>query len=140
MEINTKSTQTIFNEKFARITYDPAKKVIISKWIGFLKLDDLKKGFEAMDKQIRTEKVALHISDQTELKVLAKEVQEYIATVWMNDVEKIGLRKIAILVADDVFAQASVSKVNTSAQIRNLKIQTFNSLEKCYTWLNEATQ
>jgi hypothetical protein len=138
MEISAKPAQTLLNEKSVRLSYDSANKTIIAKWIGFLKMEDLKKGCELMNVQIRSEKITRHISDQTELKVLAKELQEYIGGVWFDEVEKMGLRKIAILVAEDVFAQATVNKVNTNAQFRNLQIQTFGSLDKCYQWLKEG--
>jgi predicted hydrolase (HD superfamily) len=137
METSAKPIQTLLNEKSVKLSYDSASKVIIAKWIGFLKMDDLKRGCELMNNQIRTDKITRHISDQTELKVLAKELQEYIGGVWFDEVEKLGLRKIAILVAEDVFAQATVNKVNTHAQFRNLQIQTFGSLEKCYQWLKD---
>jgi hypothetical protein len=138
MELSVKPAQTLLNEKAVKLSYDSANKIIIAKWIGFLKMEDLKKGCEIMNNQIKAEKITRHISDQTELKVLAKELQEYIGGVWFDEVEKMGLRKIAILVAEDVFAQATVNKVNTNAQFRNLQIQTFGSLDKCYQWLKES--
>lgn len=137
MDFKTKQTQSILNEKYIKLTYDPADKVIIAKWMGFLKFEDLKRGCEVMNEKIKQEGLTRHISDQSELKVLAKELQEYIGGVWFDEVEKLGLRKIAILVAEDVFAQATVNKVNTQAQFRQLQIQTFGSLEKCYQWLTE---
>ncbi len=138
MDISAKTTQVLLNEKSVKLTYDTASQVIIAKWIGFLKMEDLKKGCELMNNHIKQDKLTRHISDQTELKVLAKELQEYIGGVWFDEVEKLGLRKIAILVAEDVFAQATVNKVNTNAQFRKLQIQTFGSLESCYKWLSEA--
>ncbi len=137
MEFSTIPTQTFLNEKAVKLSYDSTNKVVIAKWMGFLKLENLKKGCELMNTKIKQEKITYHISDQSELKVLAKELQEYIGLVWMDEVEKLGLRKIAILVAEDVFAQATVNKVNTHAQLRNLQVQTFGSIDKCYQWLKE---
>ena len=69
--------------------------------------------------------------------MLARELQEYIGGVWFDEAEKLGLRKIGVIVAEDIFAQAAVNKVNTYAQFRKLEIQTFGSREKCMKWLTE---
>ncbi len=138
MEITANPTlRTILDEKFVKMTLDPSTSVITAKWIGFLNMDNLTKGCGALNNAIQNEKITLHISDQTELKVLTKELQEYIGGVWFEQVEKLGLKKIAILMAEDVFAQIAVNKVNLSAQFRNLSIQSFSSADKCAAWLAE---
>ncbi|MBC8111521.1 MAG: hypothetical protein H7Y04_10710 [Verrucomicrobia bacterium] len=129
--------QNLMDEKFVKIDYDATQKIVAAKWNGFLKLEDLQKGCKEINSQIKKEKLTKHLSDQTQLKVLVKEVQEYIGAVWFDEVEKLGLRKIAILVAEDIFAQAAVNKVNLNAQYKKLEINSFSSLDQCHTWLNE---
>ncbi len=137
MEVTMKSVKTILDEPFAKISYDTESGVLSAKWIGFLKLENIKKGCAAMNECIKAEKVTRHFSDQTELKVLAQDVREYISTVWFAEADKLGLRKFAILTADDVFAQVSVNKVNTDAKVGGISIQTFGSRQKCAAWLAE---
>ncbi len=137
MEVTMKSVKTLLDEPFAKITYDAETGVLSAKWIGFLKLENVKKGCAVMNDCIKREKAIRHFSDQTELKVLAKEIQEYISAVWFAEADKLGLRKFGILIAEDIFAQASVNKVNTQVQFGKIDIQTFGSREKCMKWLTE---
>jgi hypothetical protein len=50
-------------------------------------------------------------------------------------VEKVGLRKVGAVVAEDVFAAATVNKVNKEGQVGNLQINMFNSESECTKWL-----
>jgi hypothetical protein len=83
----------------------------------------------------RQNRVTLHLSEQTELRVLSKEVQEYLVGTCIPELEQHGIRKLAVLVAEDIFAQATVSNVNTKAVAGKLQINTFGSAYKAHDWL-----
>jgi hypothetical protein len=129
--------QDILKESFVEITFEKETGIITAKWIGFLKLSDVQRGCDLLSKHIKNNKLKKHISDHTKLKVLSKEVQEYLTGQWFAEVEKLGLEKIAVHVSEDIFAQATVNNVNTKGSLGNLKIYTFNSLNQCNTWLAE---
>lgn len=84
---------------------------------------------------IREQNLQQHLSDHTDLKVLSAEVQDYLAGEWFFEVEKEGLRKVAVRLAKDIFAQATVRKVNRSERYRDLQIESFTSCEEAYDWL-----
>jgi hypothetical protein len=129
--------ELVLKEKFAEVFYDADNKLITAQWIGFLKLDDVKFGCQEINRFVRKYQMTKHLSDHTKLKVLSKEVQEYLTGQWFMEVEKLGLKKIAVLVSEDVFAQATVNNVNTKGALGNLSIYTFNSLIRCEQWLTE---
>jgi hypothetical protein len=129
------TTKSLMNEPFVNIYLDNANNVIVAKWIGFLKPQDVKKGCSFMTKYIKENGLRHHLSDHRQLKVLSKEVQDYLTQVWFPEVEKIGLRKVGAVVAEDVFAAATVSKVNKEGQVGNLSINMFDSEPKCVNWL-----
>ncbi|MFQ3576067.1 MAG: hypothetical protein SNJ77_06490 [Cytophagales bacterium] len=129
---------TLMKDSFVEIVFDGESNVIVAKWIGFLRLDEVKKGCSFMTSFIEKNNVKTHLSDHRQLKVLSKEVQEYLTKEWFPEVEKVGLQKVGAVVAEDVFAAATVSKVNKSAQIGNLKIDMFNSELDCNTWLQKV--
>lgn len=131
------ATKEILKDSFVEIVYQSETGIITAKWIGFLKLADVHKGCDALSKYIKDNNIKKHISDHTKLKVLSKEVQQYLAEQWFAEVEKLGLEKIAVQVSEDVFAQATVNNVNTKGSLGNLKIYTFNSLSQCNDWLSE---
>ncbi|HEY8936624.1 MAG TPA: hypothetical protein VIM65_15455, partial [Cyclobacteriaceae bacterium] len=70
-----------------------------------------------------------------DLKVLSKEAQDYLTREWFPEVERIGLVKVGAVVAEDVFAAATVSKVNKEGQVGKLAINMFNSESECFKWL-----
>ena len=126
----------LFKKSFVEISLDEENQVVIAKWIGFLRLEDVKQGCEEVNRLLSKHKLSKHLSDHTQLKVLSKDVQEYLTQKWFSDAEALGLRKLAVQMAEDVFAQASVSKVNMQASVRSLQIHNFNSYTQCYGWLN----
>ena len=129
------SKETLLKESYVEIFMDSATNVIVAKWIGFLKPQDVKKGCSFMTKYIKDNSLKGHLSDHRQLKVLSKEVQDYLTQEWFPEVEKVGLRKVGAVVAEDVFAAATVNKVNKEGQVGNLKINMFNSEPECMKWI-----
>ena len=129
------NTVNLLKEPFVEINLDKSNNVIVAKWIGFLKPDQVKKGCAFMTNYIKNHSLKAHLSDHRSLKVLSKEVQDYLTQQWFPEVEKIGLRKVGAVVAEDVFAATTVNKVNQEAKVGNLKINMFNSEPECVKWL-----
>jgi hypothetical protein len=129
------SKVTLMKESFVDIYLDKKSNVIVAKWIGFLRPNDVRKGCSFMTKYIRENSLKNHLSDHRELKVLSREVQDYLTTEWFPEVEKIGLTKVGAVLAEDVFAAATVNKVNKEASIGRLQINMFNSEPECVSWL-----
>ncbi|HYC86269.1 MAG TPA: hypothetical protein VEB86_13645 [Chryseosolibacter sp.] len=125
----------LMKEPFVEIYLDKSNNVIVAKWIGFLKPEEVRKGCSFMTKYIKGNVVKSHLSDHRQLRVLSKEVQDYLTREWFPEVEKIGLKKVGAVVAEDVFAMATVNKVNKEAQVGNLQINMFNSEHECVKWL-----
>lgn len=136
MESIIMDKKSIFKKSYVEIFYDATDKIIIARWIGFLKIDDLKVGCGELTSFIKKNNVKKHLSDHSQLKVLSKDVQEYLGKHWFPEVERSGLRKIAALVSEDVFAQATVNTVN-KASVGKLQINTYPSEKQCLNWLNE---
>ena len=130
------ASQIVMKECFVEITYRAEDRIIIAKWKGFLTLDQVKNGCEVINQQVIKFKLTKHLSDHSQLKVLGKDVQEYLSSVWFNQVEQLGLRKIAVNLAEDVFAQATVRKVNGENKFGKLVIDSFGSHESAFKWLN----
>jgi hypothetical protein len=84
---------------------------------------------------IKQNRLSLHLSEQTELKVLSKDVQEYLVTDFFPEAEQAGLRKLAVQLSEDIFAQATVANVNTKSSSGKLQINSFGSAQKAFDWL-----
>lgn len=121
-------------EPFVEIILDD-NKILIARWIGFLKTDEVKKGCQFMTKYVKDKGITAHQSDHRRLRVLSKEVQDYLTQTWFGEVEKVGLKKLGAVLSEDVFAAATVNKVNTEAKIGKMTILSFNSEKECTNWL-----
>jgi hypothetical protein len=127
--------ENLMKEPFVEIHLDKSTNIIVAKWIGFLKPLDVRKGCSFMTKYIKENGLKGHLSDHRQLKVLSKEVQDYLTMQWFPEVERVGLRKVGAVVAEDVFAAATVNKVNKEGQVGNLSINMFNSESECVKWI-----
>ncbi|MDF9795606.1 hypothetical protein OKW21_000869 [Catalinimonas alkaloidigena] len=129
------TSKALYTDKCAEITNE--ENIIIAKWSGFLNLESTKKGCDAMVEYVRKNKITKHLSDQSTLKVLSKEVQGYLVGEAFPALDRAGLRKLAVLVSEDVFAKATVDNVNSATMMGNIEVKTFNSRRECVDWLNE---
>ncbi|WP_162144216.1 hypothetical protein [Sporocytophaga myxococcoides] len=111
--------------------------IIYAKWKGFLKPGQVKTGCRFMTDYVRNNKITVHLSDHRDLRVLTKDVQDYLITEWFPEIENQGMKKIAALEAPDPFAKVTVDKVNKEAQVGNLIIRSFETEEDCINWLLE---
>lgn len=134
-QISGKTIEFLVKESYVEIYHIPEMNLIAAKWIGFLNLENVKKGCSFLTEFIRKHKVKIHLSDHRQLKVLSKEVQAYLTQEWFAEVEKIGLTKVGAVVSKDIFAVATVNKVNKEATIGNLQIDMFQTEEECLDWL-----
>lgn len=129
----------LLQEKFCEITYDDVNKIIIAKWIGFLKPENVRKGCDVIIEFSKKNQLSKHLSDQTQLKVLSKEVQEYLVNEFFPAAGNSGIKKVAVLVSDDIFAKATVDNVNsnTATKVGKISFNTLNAKSDCIKWLNE---
>jgi hypothetical protein len=133
--ITPSKTQTVLKESFVHISFDAANRIVYVKWSGFLKIDDTKRACRVLIDFIRQNRITLHLSEQTELKVLSKDVQEYLVHTFFPEAEQAGLRKLAVQLSEDIFAQATVANVNTKSSSGKLQINSFGSASKALEWL-----
>lgn len=126
----------ILNEKFVEISHDQTNNIAVARWKGFLKLENLAPGLNALLDIVKKNNSKNHISDQRELKVLSKEVQDSLTGNFLPTLEKKGIKKLAIITSEDVFAIASVNKVNSSTMLGNMEIKPFNTERDSIDWIN----
>lgn len=103
--------------------------------MGYLKQEDIRLGCMALNDFIKKSRIKKHLSNQSQLKVLSRDVQNYIIETWFPEAEQLGLQKIAIFASEDIFARDSVDNVNMNISGGNLEIRTKHSMQQCMDWL-----
>ncbi|AHM60943.1 hypothetical protein D770_13445 [Flammeovirgaceae bacterium 311] len=134
MHFNT-PPKILLQESFSEVSFDEEHKVIITKWKGALALEQVRSTLDFKTDFIREHGVRNNLNDHTELKVLSPEVQQYLVEEGHFSLERVGLRKIAVKLAKDIFAQATVRRVNKIEKYGQLEIEVFSNYEDAYAWL-----
>lgn len=129
------ATKKVFTKPYVEISFDEESKVLIARWIGFLSIENIKAGCAELTSYIKQNNIKNHLSDHTRLKILSKDAQEFLGGTWFPEVSALGLKKVAVLVSDDVFAQATVNNVNKTT-VGKLEMNTLPSEKQCMDWLN----
>jgi hypothetical protein len=122
---------------YVAIRFDEFNKLLIAKWTGFLTLEQVVSGCSFMTQLFRDHGISIHMSLHRDLRVLSPEVQEYLIEKWFPEIEKLGVRKVGAVVADDAFAEATVSRVNQEGTNGGLVIEMFEDETDCVRWLIE---
>ena len=125
----------LLQKPYTEVSYDEENRVIITKWKGSLNVEQVRATLVFKAAFIEQHQVSKNLNDHTELKVLSPEVQQYLVEEGHVALEQVGLRKIAVKLARDIFAQATVRRVNKAENTEKLQIEVFSSYEEAYDWL-----
>ncbi len=125
----------LLEKPYVELGYDEEHQVLITKWKGSLDVAQVRSIIEFKVDFIRDHDIRYNLNDHTALKVLSPEVQQYLVEEGHIALEKAGLRKIAVKLAKDIFAQATVRKVNRVEYYNKLQIKVFSNYEDAYDWL-----
>jgi hypothetical protein len=114
--------------------YQTDGSILIVRFRGFLKPGEAAKDRLVINEAIHQKKVQLILINQRDIKVLSREMQSFI----MNnapEMVQMGIKKMAIVLPEDVFALAGVSKIQNESNIRGIEMGTFISEEAGLNWL-----
>lgn len=130
--------ETTFSNKVCAIVYDPSTGIVTANWTGFLKMEETKDACKALFNTIRQHKATKHLSSQEKMKVLNAEIQGYVVTEVFPELAKLGLKKMAVLLSSDLFAQISAMSVHDKSnnKVGNMEIKSSDSPQECLKWLN----
>jgi hypothetical protein len=81
--------------------------------------------------------VSLHLSAHAGLKILSLPIQEFLIIYVFPELERGGLEKMAVVLSEDVFAQATVENVHGRACCQRLVIRSFTTSDAATKWLKE---
>lgn len=104
------------------------------KFAGFLKVTDLTAVTAFMDTYSKNNLCDMLLMDHSELKVLSREVQEYLAKV-VSIIESKGVKRIAVIAAEDIFAKAGFEKLQKEIHPDRTTRVIFHSEKAALEWL-----
>lgn len=125
--------QPIFKDEHCEIT-QIGPRALKLKFSGFLKVANLASVQTFMDTFTRNNPYELLLIDHSGLKVLSKEVQDYMSNTITTIATK-GVKRMAIIEAEDVFAKAGFEKLHREVSTDRVKRVVFQSEKAAQEWL-----
>ncbi len=123
----------IFQEEHCEIT-QIGPHALKLKFSGFLKVVNLVSIQAFMSAFTRNHPCEMLLIDHSGLKVLSKDVQEYMTSTIAHIASK-GVKRIAMIEAEDVFAKAGFEKIHREVSTDNITRVVFHSEKAALEWL-----
>jgi len=123
----------IFQEEHCEIT-QIGPHALKLKFSGFLKVVNLVSVQAFMDAFTKNHPCDLLLIDHSGLKVLSKEVQEYMSKT-IGYIANKGVKRMAIIEAEDVFAKAGFEKLHREVNPDRVIRVLFHSEKAALEWL-----
>lgn len=123
----------IFKDEHCEITQIGTRALKL-KFSGFLKVANLASVQAFMDTFTRTHPCELLLIDHSGLKVLSKEVQDYMSNT-INTIANKGVKRMALIEAEDVFAKAGFEKLHREVNADRVPRVLFQSEKAAEEWL-----
>lgn len=136
----------LFKQSYGSIEYDESVPAVIAHFEGFMKSeqfrDFLNKGLDyLLQKSNELGSEVLWLADTRNHAVQPNEDTQWVSEVWNPRAFKGGLRHVAFVMPEKIFAQASVdnyAKHNDQNEVNKMQIKMFDSVEKAKAWFKEV--
>ncbi len=135
----------VIQESYGTIEYDEKVPAVIAHFDKFMKSEQFKdfltKGLDFTLKKIEeTKREVLWLADTRNHAVQANDDTKWVAEEWNPRAYKGGLRHVAFILPEKIFAQASVdnyAKHNDQQQEGQMMVKMFDDLDKAKNWFKE---
>jgi hypothetical protein len=144
-------TKQLITESYLTCHYDATVPVVAHRWTGYVKSEAFRSGIQRCLAEYASIKKSakltqLHwLCNATDLKVLQPADSDWVNNEFARELYRNGVRRIAMIVPKDVFAQMattsfgqSIDKQKQQGGITDTIVQYFDSEEKGKQWLKQA--
>jgi hypothetical protein len=114
------------------------KNLLYSNWIGsYLSVEQVKAGALLGLEKIKEMKVAQLLNDNRQLEGVWNQANDWVASYWMPEAIKAGLRKFAHIIPQELYAQLSAELMedNAAKQEGEFQLKLFDNQEDAEEWL-----
>jgi len=127
-----------FESEFLKIELVNDSTAIFLTWTGFIPSDKYREGLNKSLEIAQKYKIKNWLSDIKTMKVISVADQEWVNSEWLLKAVTSGCYyKQAVIMADDIFGQASAKKMLAKVADQEIEFQNFNNLQDAKDWLLE---
>ena len=129
------SLTNVAGNVFYTVEYDTDHQWIYSNWVGFVSVEDVKRGCNAgIDMIIQTRCPNL-LNDNRQLTGPWRDANEWIAQDWTPRALQAGLKNFAHITSPNVFAEYSAKDLETRLDEISFVLKIFSDIEQAKGWL-----
>lgn len=140
--VNMKETidlPTHFENEFISIKCLSGKNYVEEIWKDFGSDEKIKLAKNKFVEMTKSAKVSAYLSDVKGFKGASPETQRWVRDVWFPQIYNAGIRTIAIIVTEDVFANFSVNTAISGDYAKKMEVQKFTTTEEAEKWFKEVS-
>lgn len=126
---------THFENEFIRMKYLPEKNYVEEIWKDFGEDDRIIIAKNKCLEMFKTIKTPYYLTDVRDFKGASPETQRWVRDVWLPELYNVGVRKVALLVGKDIFANFSVNTVINGDYADKIDMQKFAAIEEAEKFL-----
>jgi hypothetical protein len=126
---------TVKDYPFCELKHDPALKCVVQTWKGYCESSEFRKAIVDTLTFFEQNNVSRIISDTRKQKVVKPEDTDWVATTVNPKLISNGLRKMAFILPEDVFASLSVDRFLKISN--NFELGHFQDMEEAKSWIAE---
>ncbi|NOQ26590.1 MAG: hypothetical protein GQ564_14625 [Bacteroidales bacterium] len=124
--------------EFISIKYLSEKNYIEEVWKDFGEDAKIKFVKNKLTEMIKSTKASAYLSDLKGFKSASPETQRWVRDIWFPEAYNAGLRTIAFLVTEDIFANFSVKTTISDDYSKKITLQKFIAYDEAKIWLKEV--
>lgn len=124
-----------YDASFLKIHWNEKINCVQMEWKKFVHGEGFRSGLNKGLELVNSRKTAKWLADLKHLRVISVADQEWSKNDWFPRAISNGIRHMAIVLPDDLFAKLSVNSIMTNVEISELFVRYFNDVNDAEQWL-----
>lgn len=125
------------NTKYLTINNDTANGIVHLEWLTAPTPTELREGLNAGLEAVKKNKVSKWIGDVQHMGAIDPADQQWINTEWFPQLLGAGIKRMAVIVGNDIFNQMSVEDIMSNVESVGFVSQYFPDTASATKWLIE---
>lgn len=126
--------QIYLDEPYLSIRWRSVPQILFAEWKGYATSDEFRAALLKGVQAIREHHVVGYVSDARKAKVFVAEDMKWVSEVWLPQVLKAGLKRMAMVTAEEGLGKAIIEDVTKEINNHGLAMRKFNSVASATVW------
>lgn len=130
---------TVFERPYITITYFEEENLVYTEWHGFANSEEYREVLNTYTAIAQKYNVTKWIGNTKHAKAIRPLDQEWTVKEWVLDFAKTNVRRMAVIVSDDIFNKMAIDNLMLKGnEIVKFDTRYFSNLEDARKWVSEV--